>query len=85
MKFLLIFLFSYCVFVALCSKPNFINQNANLKLIWWRYNSKYNEAYAKMLQKKLEIEKMLQQKEKERKNEILIGKLISQAKSSILK
>jgi hypothetical protein len=67
-----------------CSKTNTSNQHSRVQhSIWWRQNSFYNEAYVKMLKRRLEIKKKLEEIEHKQRNELLIEKLLSLAKNTI--
>ena len=81
--FLTLFLFYFVVMVS-CSSTNTSNQHNRVQhSIWWRHNSFYNEAYVKMLKRRFEIEKKLEEIEKEKRNELFIEKLLSVAKKTI--
>jgi hypothetical protein len=81
----LIFFVTYTFLLAHCldTKTSQFDSLINKRAIWWRYNSFYNEAYLKMLKRKLELVNRVKEKLLKRRNEILIEKLINQAKNTL--
>lgn len=85
MNFILFFVTYSFLLVHCLNKKTFAQFDSltTKRAIWWRYNSFYNEAYLKMLKRKFELINRVREKLLKRRNEILIEKLINQAKSTL--
>jgi len=88
MKLFITFFIAYFILFVQCSnskKSYKIHAKINDRSsIWWRFNSFYNEAYLSVLKKEYEIDKKRKEQEQKKQNEMLIEKLLNQAKNTIL-